>query len=165
MPEVTDGFILITLGTVYLRRLGMGILDFVKEAGEKLAELGDDAVLAGKIKEKIGAHGVRVKDLQVAVAKDQVILKGVPASEEDKEKALLIAGNVKGIARVTDELALKGALGKTRFHTVAKGETLSAISKKVYGDANKYNRIFEANRPMLTHPDKIYPGQVLRIPE
>mgnify|MGYP000909225143 CR=1 FL=1 len=143
----------------------MGIFDFVKEAGEKLAELGEDAKMADKIKEKIGAHGIKVKDLQVTVAKDQVILKGVPASEEDKEKALLIAGNVKGIAKVTDELAVKNALGKTRFHTVVKGETLSAISKKFYGDANKYNKIFEANRPMLTHPDKIYPGQVLRIPE
>jgi len=47
---------------------------------------------------------------------------------------------------------------------VVKGDTLSAIAKKYYGDANKYNAIFEANKPMLTHPDKIYPGQKLRIP-
>ncbi|MNP81676.1 LysM domain/BON superfamily protein [compost metagenome] len=52
-----------------------------------------------------------------------------------------------------------------RFVTVKKGDTLSAISKAEYGDANKYNKIFEANKPMLSHPDKIYPGQVLRIPE
>ncbi|MFO7625622.1 MAG: peptidoglycan-binding protein LysM [Candidatus Fermentibacteraceae bacterium] len=146
----------------------MGILDFVKDAGEKLAEMGEDAALAKKIQEKIGAHGVKVKDLQVAVANNQVILKGIPASDEDKEKAMLIAGNVKGIFRVTDEMtvmAMKGKPFKTRFHTVAKGETLSAISKQMYGDSNQYNKIFEANRPMLTHPDKIYPGQVLRIPE
>jgi nucleoid-associated protein YgaU len=51
------------------------------------------------------------------------------------------------------------------FHTVKSGDTLSAISKQVYGDANKYNAIFEANRPMLSSPDKIYPGQSLRIPK
>jgi len=47
---------------------------------------------------------------------------------------------------------------------VVKGDTLSAIAKEMYGSANKYPVIFEANKPMLTDPDKIYPGQVLRIP-
>jgi len=44
------------------------------------------------------------------------------------------------------------------------GETLSAIAKQHYGDATRYMVIFEANRPMLAHPDRIYPGQKLRIP-
>ena len=44
------------------------------------------------------------------------------------------------------------------------GDTLSKIAKEMYGDANKYPVIFEANKPMLKDPDKIYPGQVLRIP-
>jgi nucleoid-associated protein YgaU len=51
-----------------------------------------------------------------------------------------------------------------KFYTVVSGDNLSKISKAQYGDANKYMVIFEANKPMLTHPDKIYPGQVLRIP-
>ena len=45
-----------------------------------------------------------------------------------------------------------------------KGDTLSAIAKEVYGDANKYPVIFEANKPMLSSPDRIYPGQKLVIP-
>ena len=45
-----------------------------------------------------------------------------------------------------------------------KGDNLSKISKMHYGDPNKYMTIFEANKPMLKHPDKIYPGQMLRIP-
>ena len=53
---------------------------------------------------------------------------------------------------------------QAKFYTVQSGDTLSKVSKDFYGDANKYNTIFEANKPMLTHPDKIYPGQVLRIP-
>jgi nucleoid-associated protein YgaU len=47
---------------------------------------------------------------------------------------------------------------------VVSGDNLSKIAKKFYGDANKYPVIFEANKPMLSHPDKIYPGQMLRIP-
>ncbi len=52
----------------------------------------------------------------------------------------------------------------SKTYTVKKGDTLSAIAKAMYGNANKYQAIFEANQPMLKHPDKIYPGQVLRIP-
>ena len=51
-----------------------------------------------------------------------------------------------------------------QYYTVVSGDYLSKISKRVYGDAMKYNIIFEANKPMLTDPDKIYPGQVLVIP-
>jgi nucleoid-associated protein YgaU len=47
---------------------------------------------------------------------------------------------------------------------VQKGDTLSKISKQYYGDPNQYNRIFEANRDQLKDPDKIFPGQVLKIP-
>ena len=50
------------------------------------------------------------------------------------------------------------------FYTVVSGDSLSKIAKKHYGDASKYPVIFDANRPMLKDPDKIYPGQVLRIP-
>jgi nucleoid-associated protein YgaU len=144
----------------------MGILDFMKDAGEKLVEKGQEASLAKKIEERIGTLGVKVKGLEVMVKDDHVQLKGFPASPDDHEKALLIAGNVKGVAKVTDMMtAAKAGAVSARFHTVASGDTLSAISKKVYGDANKYMKIFEANKPMLSNPDKIYPGQVLRIPE
>jgi nucleoid-associated protein YgaU len=50
------------------------------------------------------------------------------------------------------------------FYTVKRGDTLSGIAKAHYGNAGKYMVIFEANKPMLEDPDKIYPGQVLRIP-
>lgn len=154
------------------------MFDFMKEAGEKLADLGDDITLSRKISERIAIHGVKVKDLSVAVKGEHVNIKGIADSIEDQEKALLIAGNVRGIARVTDDMtvkgevpmvkggvAVKGITGRARFYTVASGDNLSKISKAMYGDANKYMRIFDANKPMLSDPDKIYPGQVLRIPE
>ena len=53
---------------------------------------------------------------------------------------------------------------ESQMYVVVSGDTLSKISKEFYGSPNKYQQIFEANKPMLSHPDKIYPGQVLRIP-
>lgn len=55
--------------------------------------------------------------------------------------------------------------GDVQHYTVVAGDTLSAIAKKVYGDADLYQQIFEANKPMLKDPNKIYPGQVLIIPK
>ena len=61
-------------------------------------------------------------------------------------------------------LAVSDSAGESQFHDVVRGDSLSAIAKEYYGNANKYMAIFEANKPMLSHPDKIYPGQKLRIP-
>ena len=76
----------------------------------------------------------------------------------------MVVGNTAGISGVEDEMMVEIEEPVATFHTVERGDTLSKIAKKVYGNAMKYPVIFEANRPMLTHPDKIYPGQVLRIP-
>ena len=73
-------------------------------------------------------------------------------------------GNVEGVATVDDRISVVNPEPEAKFYTVKSGDTLSKISKEFYGDAMKYNVIFEANKPMLSHPDKIYPGQVLRIP-
>lgn len=77
-----------------------------------------------------------------------------------KEKIILAVGNVAGVAEV--EAEADGT--EPMFHVVQKGDTLSGIANKTLGNANRYPDIFEANKPMLTHPDKIYPGQTLRIP-
>ena len=89
-----------------------------------------------------------------------VKVSGGSLSAEEREKVILAVGNVEGVASVEDEAATDAI-----FHTVEKGDTLSAIAKKTLGSANRYPEIFEANKPMLSHPDKIYPGQVLRIPQ
>ena len=54
---------------------------------------------------------------------------------------------------------------EARTYTVASGDSLSKIAKKFYGDANKWKRIFEANKDTIKNPDLIHPGQVLRIPD
>ena len=79
---------------------------------------------------------------------------------------MLALGNIAGVASVDDQITVTGpAVEAATFVVVKKGDTLSAISLSVYGNANLYNKIFEANKPLLSHPDKIYPGQTLRIPK
>ncbi len=97
---------------------------------------------------------------------DKVTVKGEVARQEEKEKILLAVGNIAGVGSVDDQITVSGpVIAIARFVTVKSGDTLSAIAKIEYGNANLYNKIFEANKPLLSHPDKIYPGQVLRIPE
>lgn len=145
----------------------MSLFSFVKEAGEKLIDLltPGNANAEEQLKKHVESVGLGNPNITATVEGDTIILKGEVASQEEKEKIILAAGNVAGVASVDDQITVIGPVAQAaRFVTVEKGDTLSAISKKVYGDPNKYQKIFEANKPMLKHPDKIYPGQVLRIP-
>ena len=69
-----------------------------------------------------------------------------------------------GVAAVKDMMTVDQSAPEATYYTVVSGDNLSKISKANYGDPNKYMEIFEANKPMLSDPNKIYPGQVLRIP-
>ena len=80
------------------------------------------------------------------------------------EKIVLCCGNVHSVEHVDDRITVDAPADEAQYYTVQSGDTLSKISKDMYGDANRYNEIFEANRPMLSSPDKIYPGQMLRVP-
>ncbi|MEZ5911630.1 MAG: peptidoglycan-binding protein LysM [Paracoccaceae bacterium] len=142
----------------------MGLWSFVKDAGKSLFGGKAEAAEAPKeeaLKKEIKDLGLDASGLDIKVEGDKVRVSGKPVSQEIKEKVILAVGNVAGIAEVEDD----GDGAEPVFHTVAKGDTLSAIAKKTLGNANRYNEIFEANKPMLSHPDKIYPGQVLRIPQ
>ena len=145
----------------------MGLFNFVKEAGEKLWDsvsgAGEDQ--SKKLKDYIHKLGLPGDKVDVKVDGDKASISGDSISQELKEKILVAAGNVAGITAVEDNVKVDQAANEAKFYTVKKGDTLSAISKEVYGDPNQYNKIFEANKPMLTHPDKIYPGQTLRIPQ
>ncbi|AJE45643.1 peptidoglycan-binding protein LysM [Celeribacter indicus] len=139
----------------------MGIFSFLKGAGKKVAKgeaakPSEDDLLA-----EIRALGLKADGLKLDVDGDTVKLSGDAASQEEKEKIILAVGNVEGIAAVED--SVPGT--EPRFHEVRKGDTLWAIAEKTLGNGARYTEIFEANKPMLSHPDKIYPGQVLRIPQ
>lgn len=146
----------------------MSLFSFVKEAGEKLIDLltPGNANAGEQLKEHVAKVGLGNPNVQATVNGSTVTVTGEVASQEEKEKILLALGNIAGVETVDDQITVTGpVVAAARFVVVKKGDTLSAISLAVYGNANQYNKIFEANKPMLSHPDKIYPGQSLRIPE
>lgn len=144
----------------------MGLFNFVKDAGEKLwdAVTGqhDKDDQAKKVQEHLSKTGIPDADkVNIQIADGKATVTGDGLSQEAKEKILVAVGNISGIASVDDQVKTATPATASQFYTVKSG----AISKQVYGNANLYNKIFEANKPMLKSPDKIYPGQVLRIPE
>ena len=138
----------------------MGLWNFMKGAGKSLFGAAEAAPAAGALEKEIADLGLDATGLEISVDGDTVNVEGAAVSQEMKEKIILAVGNVEGVAAVEDSAGGDDPV----FHTVEKGDTLWAVSKKALGDGNRYNEIFEANKPMLSHPDKIYPGQVLRIP-
>ena len=162
----------------------MGLFSFIKNAGAKVfgigkteeeeaAEAAADAAVAvasakskaiATLTETIRDLGLEVENLSINIEGDTATVQGKTLDQSTREKIVLVVGNTEGIAMVDDQLEVEVTAPEARFHTVERGDSLSKISKEVYGDPMKYTAIFEANKPMLSHPDKIYPGQVLRIP-
>jgi nucleoid-associated protein YgaU len=151
----------------------MGLISFIKIAGEKIfgkSEEKREQEKAALVAAHIGKFGFDTSDIQVKVDDDKVILIGSTDTIENKNKIIVTSGNIEGISSVEDWLVVKHPPAVTppqpekQFYTVKKGDYLSKIAKEVYGNANKYNLIFEANKPMLKDPNLIYPGQVLVIP-
>ena len=165
----------------------MGLLDFVKSAGEKLFHIGPakaamaEAAAAPADEAKVKAANDAAADAIVAYIASQNLsatalvvtfdgasstatVYGVAPDQATMEKIVLCCGNVSGVAKVNNMMSVDHSAPEATYYTVVAGDNLSKISKASYGDPNKYMKIFEANKPMLTHPDKIYPGQVLRIP-
>lgn len=168
----------------------MSLISFFKEAGEKLfghketeaaakaAPAAADPVAAqakaeqmnkaagAAIEKYIASQGLTANALSVAFdgASAVVTVSGEAADQATREKIVLCCGNVNGVDKVNDNMTVAQPADESRWHLVVRGDTLSKIAKDMYGNANAYPKIFEANKPMLSHPDKIYPGQLLRIP-
>ena len=162
----------------------MGLFNFIKNAGAKVFGSGKETKqqtakvegdkgarereennkAARKLEETIRDLKLQVDNLRVDIEGEMATVSGRALNQSTREKVVLVVGNVEGISQVNDNLDVENKEPEAVFHTVETGDTLSKIAKQHYGDANKYPEIFEANKPMLSHPDKIYPGQVLRIP-
>jgi len=145
------------------------LLPFLKNAGAKLFGKDTDKEKSVKVKKHLQNLGFPVDEIVVSVNDDKVTLSGEVASLDLEKKLLVSAGNVSGIKVVEDQLTVLQQIDiqiepKENFYEVQKGDYLSKIAKRIYGNPMKYKAIFEANKPMLKDPDKIYPGQVLIIP-
>jgi nucleoid-associated protein YgaU len=139
----------------------MGLFSFVKNAGKSLFGSAEAAEpTAEGLQKELDDLGLNSEGLEIKVDGDKVTVGGAAVDQATKEKVILAVGNIEGVAAVEDNAGGDDGV----FHTVEKGDTLWGISAKHLGNGAHYEKIFEANKPMLTHPDKIYPGQVLRIP-
>ncbi len=148
----------------------MGLFSFIKNAGAKVFGIGktteeEASEKAASLVNAVDALGFEVTDLDIEVDGETAIVYGEAADQATREKVVLVVGNTAGIASVDDRMTTAAEEeAPAQFHAVVSGDTLGKIAKKYYGNAMKYPVIFEANKPMLSHPDKIYVGQVLRIP-
>jgi len=144
----------------------MGLFDFVRDIGKKLFNRDDEA--AAKIKAEIESSNPGVNGLNVNYdpASGKVALSGAATSAEAMQKAVLIAGNVQGVAEVAvNHLQHPAEQEPVEYYLIQKGDNLSKIAKHFYGDANKYPKIFEANREVIKDANLIFPGQKIRIPK
>jgi len=146
----------------------MGIFDFFKDKGKEVeAETTVDTAEAIQRMLETVMPG-QIKDLVVTDTGGEITLIGEAMTEEVREKAILMAGNVKGVSAVNDDaLMVEEAEEKPepKFYTIQGGDSLSKIAKAEYGDAMKWKALYEANEGIIEDPDMIYPGQVIRIPE
>ena len=157
----------------------MGLFDFVKGIGKKNTAPAEQQPaapaapaepsaqeIANKLLGHIKSLGLPITGLSVNYngKTDLATIKGQVQSQADREKIVLAVGNIDHVAQVDDQMTVASPEPESKFYTVKSGDTLSKISKEFYGDANQYNKIFEANRPLLKDADDIFAGQVLRIP-
>jgi nucleoid-associated protein YgaU len=155
----------------------MGLFSFSKNAGPKVltkdeeakaktasAEIQKKAKMDAMMKAVDNLH-LPVKDISILLNDEVVTVYGEAETQVARDLVVLTLGNNAGISSVDDRIIVVKPEPEATFYEVKSGDSLSKIAKAVYGDAMKYNLIFEANKPMLKDPDLIYPGQVLRIPQ
>ena len=154
----------------------MGLFSFIKNAGAKLFGKKDKTPEVKEVVKTVEQQ--KIDDLKAEIARlnlpvqglavdtgTSVIIRGATNTNAEREKVILALGNIEGVTTVEDHITVNNPEPESIFHEVKSGDTLSKIAKEVYGDPMRYPEIFEANKPMLSHPDKIYPGQILRIPQ
>ena len=148
----------------------MGLFNFGRDRGREPKtpiRQGAEQANAAEIAQMLRDLGITIENGRIDVRGDEVTITGKASDLAEREKAILVIGNTKGVAKVNDQLTVANPAPQpqSQFYEVKSGDTLSKIAKQFYGDANKYSAIFEANKPMLKDPDEIYPGQMLRIPQ
>ncbi len=168
------------------------LYDFAKGVGKKLFT--SDAEAAMDIQRHIESNNPGVNPLHVEFDDGCVTLRGFADSPAAREECILLAGNVEGVEKVVADMldtrkpkaaaapevaesapaptaeaepaptAQESAPAESRFYEIQKGDTLWAIASKAYGNGARYTEIVEANPNVIDNPDRIYPGQKIRIP-
>ena len=151
-----------------------GLMDFAKDMGKSLFT--SDAEAGMNIVKHIEANNPGVKPIHAEFDDGVVTLRGDASSAMAKEKTILLAGNVKGVEKVIADGLIAPAPPppapvaedvpppEAQYYVIQSGDTLGGIAKEILGSGSRYPEIFEANREVILDPNKIYPGQKIRIP-
>ena len=147
----------------------MGLFDFVKDVGNRIFDT--DAEAAENIKQHLEIKTSGISNIEVEFDDGVATICGDCANQATKDNAVLMVGNIKGVEKVVaDDMRVpppkeeEPEEEKVEFYEIVSGDTLGGIAKKFYGNASKYTKIFEANRDIIEDPNKIYPGQKIKIP-
>ena len=146
----------------------MGLFDFVKDVGRQIFDTDDEA--ADNIKQHLEIKLSGLSNLEVEFDDGVATICGDCTNAAVRERAVLLAGNIQGVEKVVaDDLKApepkpEEPEEKAEVYEIVSGDTLGGIAKKYYGKAGAYMKIFEANRDIISDPNKIYPGQKIRIP-
>lgn len=154
----------------------MGIFDFLKGIG--LGPKLNPGQEAQEIKDEINRQiPGQIDGLNVSYGEDHTVkIFGTAQTQAAREKAVLIAGNHDGVTRVDDQMTVSAttmgeqvaaaqAAPAAEFYTIQKGDSLSGIAKAKYGDVGAWKQLYEENKEVIgPNPDKIFPGQQIRIP-
>ncbi len=150
----------------FLKTAGMGALKSSAKKNEAKNKSADAAKerQEGLLEGILQGAGLNVQNIDVEINNDVVTIYGEADTQQDRERAILILGNLEGVSTIDDRISVVNPEPEAQLYEVQSGDSLSKIAKSFYGDPMKYNVIFEANQPMLKDPNLIYPGQMLRIP-
>jgi len=146
----------------------MGLFDFVKDVGRQVFDTDSEA--ADNIKSHLEIKSSGITNLEVEFDDGVATICGDCVNKATRDSAILMAGNIQGVEKIiADDLRAPEPVAeepeeKVEFYEIASGDTLGAIAKRFYGNASKYMKIFEANTDIISDPNKIYPGQKIRIP-
>ena len=146
----------------------MGLFDYVKDVGRQIFDT--DAEAADNIKNHLEVKTHGLSNLDVKFDDGTVTICGDCANQAVRDQAILIAGNIQGVEKVVaDDLVApepkpEEPEEKAEIYEIVSGDTLGGIAKRYYGKAGAYMKIFEANKDIISDPNKIYPGQKIRIP-
>ncbi|WXT99257.1 peptidoglycan-binding protein LysM [Seonamhaeicola sp. MEBiC1930] len=147
-----------------IKVFGIGNMNPLEVSQAAVIEMRLEEIAAIKLEEIIFDLKLKVKGLSISIDDCVAIVKGIAHNQETKEKIILIIGNCSGISKVKDKMSVEHEETESSFYTVENKDSLGKIAKLFYNNPKLYYKIFEANKPMLSHPNNIYPGLVLRVP-
>jgi nucleoid-associated protein YgaU len=164
----------------------MGFFDFTSDSEEEeiLSDTNNTVVSSADIEDiESNFEGLSIDRFRVEVDGDTIYLSGVAKDFDTREEAILIAGNLDGIAEINADNLITSDLvdvdidiedeyeestidiPEEIFYTIEKGDSLWGIATKFYNDGSKYPYIVDANREIIKDENLIYEGQTIRIPE